>query len=111
MHLKASFYLAAVLVLSTAAPSYGQLSEAATHGKAVFAANCAICHNADNNEKKIGPGMKGLYARGVMQDNTTKVNDETVTDRIENGKMPMPGYKATLKPDEIKDLVEYLRTL
>src|SRR5438132_10574699 len=27
-------------------------------GKEVFEANCAICHNADSEEDKVGPGLK-----------------------------------------------------
>ena len=101
--------LAATLTASTAA--HAQASEAVTHGKATFDAKCSLCHNADSAEKKIGPGLKGLYARGTMADGTTKVTDETVTDRIVNGKVPMPPFKDQLKPEEIKELVEYLKTL
>ena len=95
------------------------LSYAAAHaqdddvskGKALFASsNCTLCHNADSTEMKIGPGLKGLYARGTMQDGT-KVTDESITDRIVNGKAPMPPYKDQLTPDQIKQIVAYLKTL
>lgn len=83
----------------------------AAKGKALFASNnCALCHNADSTDMKIGPGLKGLYARGTMMDGT-KVSDETVTARISNGKSPMPPYKDSLTPDQIKQLVAYLKTL
>ena len=111
MRLKVSVSLAAVLGLSLTAAANAQMSEAATHGKANFDTKCAICHNADSTDKKIGPGLKGLYARGVMADGTTKVTDESVTERIEVGKVPMPGFKDMLKPEEIKEIVEYLKTL
>ena len=103
----------AVLALSLTAASQAQqaLSDDATHGKELFASkNCALCHNADSEEKKIGPGLKGLYARGTMADGT-KVTDASVTDRIVNGKAPMPPYKDQLSEAEIKQLVEYLKTL
>ena len=73
----------AVLALSLTAASQAQqaLSDDATHGKELFASkNCALCHNADSEEKKIGPGLKGLYARGTMADGTkvkTKVDDNS----------------------------------
>lgn len=111
MRLKALFSLAAVLGLSIPFSSHAQLSEAATQGKTLFDANCAICHKVDSTDKIIGPGLKGLYSRGAMQDGTTKVTDDTVTERIQNGKSPMPGYKDSLKPEEIKAIVEYLKTL
>jgi cytochrome c len=109
MRLKATVSLAAVLGLSFAT-GHAQMSEAATHGKATFDSKCAICHNADSTEKKIGPGLKGLYARGTMADGT-KVTDESVTDRIVAGKVPMPPFKDQLTPEQIKEVVEYLKTL
>jgi cytochrome c len=111
MRLKVSLSLAAVLGLSIAAAGHAQLSPAATQGKATFDGKCAVCHSADTTDKKIGPGLKGLYTRGVFQDGTTKVTDESVTERIQNGKIPMPPFKDTLKPEEIQQLVEYLKTL
>ena len=105
-----SFTLAAFLGLACTAASHAQMSDDATHGKEIFTSKCAICHNADSTDAKIGPGLKGLYARGTMADGS-KVTDESVTARIVNGKVPMPGFKDTLTPAEIKQVVEYLKTL
>lgn len=102
--------LIAVLGMAVPAASHAQMSEDATHGKEIFESKCSLCHNADSTEKKIGPGLKGLYARGTMADGT-KVTDETVTGRILNGKVPMPAYKDVLSAAEIKQVVEYLKTL
>jgi cytochrome c len=110
MRLKVCLSLAAVMGLSIAAASHAQLSPAATQGKATFDSKCAVCHSADTTDKKIGPGLKGLYARGTLADGS-KVTDESVTERIQNGKVPMPPFKDTLKPEEIQQLVEYLKTL
>ena len=101
--------LVAALGLSVGA-AHAQLSADATHGKEIFESKCSICHSADTTDKKIGPGLKGLYARGTMADGS-KVTDESVTERIVNGKTPMPAFKDTLSPAEIKQVVEYLKTL
>lgn len=99
MRLKIPFLLTALSLLmvvgglSNDALGQVKLSEEATQGKTIYEANCAICHKADSTEKTIGPGLKGLYARGVMADGTTKVTDETVRERIEKGKSPMPPLK------------------
>jgi cytochrome c len=99
------------LVLGTSfSLSHAQAADPATHGKEIFDKQCALCHNADSTDKKIGPGLKGLYTRGTMADGS-KVTDESVTERIQNGKVPMPPFKDTLKPEEIKDVVQYLKTL
>ena len=102
--------LSAVLACPLTIAAHAQMSADATAGKTIFESKCAICHSADTTEAKIGPGLKGLYARGTMADGT-KVTDETVTARIVNGKVPMPPFKDTLSPAEIKQVVEYLKTL
>ncbi len=108
MRLKWSVLSVMIFVLSFSA---ARAQDDAAKGKALFASNnCALCHNADSTDMKIGPGLKGLYARGTMADGT-KVTDETVTARIANGKSPMPPYKDSLTPDQIKQLVAYLKTL
>ena len=83
---------------------------AVASGLEVFTTNCAFCHNSDSTEKKIGPGLKGFYARGTFADGS-KVSDESVQKMIENGKVPMPAFKSTLEPAKIKDVIEYLKTL
>ncbi len=112
MRLTYSFSVALlVLALNSAAHAQAAPSDDAVHGKELFASkNCALCHNADSTEQKIGPGLKGLYARGTMADGT-KVTDESVTARIVNGKAPMPAYKDQMTDAEIKQVVEYLKTL
>lgn len=110
MRYKLPLTFAAAVGLSFAAVSHAQMSDDATHGKEIFDGKCAICHSADTTDKKIGPGLKGLYARGTMADGS-KVTDESVTERIVNGKVPMPPFKDTLTPAEIKQVVEYLKTL
>ena len=111
MRLTHSLSLAIVSLALTSAVQAQAPSDDAVHGKELFASkNCALCHNADSDEKKIGPGLKGLYARGTMQDGT-KVTDESITDRILNGKAPMPPYKDQLTDAEVKQLVAYLKTL
>lgn len=99
------------LALTSASQAQQAPSADAVHGKELFESkNCSLCHNADSEEKKIGPGLKGLYARGTMSDGT-KVTDASITDRIVNGKAPMPPYKDQMSEAEIKQVVEYLKTL
>src|SRR5439155_5310621 len=37
----------------------------ATRGKQVFEQKCAMCHFADSDQKKIGPGLKGISKREI----------------------------------------------
>ena len=81
----------------------------AAKGKEVFG-QCAICHDAESTDKKIGPGLKGLYKRDKLA-NGKKVTDATVRDQIEQGGNGMPSYKDMLSDTEKDDVIAYLKTL
>ena len=52
------------LCLTLVAGSIGMLAAPkgdAAKGKEIFE-QCSVCHNADSDEKKMGPGLKGLCA-------------------------------------------------
>lgn len=83
----------------------------ATKGKEVFASKCAVCHYADSDAKKIGPGLKGIGKRGTFTVNNNKVTDEALKTWIENGDSMMPPFKETLEPAQIKDVVAYVKSL
>jgi cytochrome c len=83
----------------------------ATRGKDVFEKKCSMCHFADSDAKKIGPGLKGIFKRGTFSVNGNKVTTESLTTWIENGDSLMPGMKETLEPAQIKDVVAYVKTL
>ena len=100
------------LCVGLAAGSNAMLSAAkgdAAKGKAVFE-HCAVCHNPDSDEKKMGPGLKGLYKKDKLV-NGKKPTDATVKARIDEGGNGMPPYKDLLSDPEKDDLVAYLKTL
>jgi cytochrome c len=81
----------------------------AAKGKETFE-QCAVCHNADSTEKKMGPGLKGLFAKDKMA-NGKKPTDATVLAKINEGGNGMPAYKEMLSDDEKADLLAYLKKL
>jgi len=83
----------------------------AVSGKEVFEKKCSICHYADKEAKKIGPGLKGMYKRGTFTVNGNKITDETLKTWIEEGDSLMPPMKETLEPAQIKDVIAYVKTL
>jgi cytochrome c len=100
--------IAAVLAISGKVMSSAPKGDAAK-GKVVFE-QCAVCHSADTDEKKMGPGLKGLYKKDKMT-NGKKPSDATVLAQINEGGNGMPPYKDTLSDAEKDDLVAYLKTL
>jgi cytochrome c len=100
------------LCVGLAAGSKVMLSAAkgnAVKGKAVFE-TCAVCHNSDSEEKKMGPGLKGYFKKDKMA-NGKKLTDANVKGRIDEGGQGMPSYKDMLSDAEKDDLIAYLKTL
>jgi len=79
-------------------------------GKEVFE-QCAVCHNADSDEKKMGPGLKGLFKKATFADGKTKVTEEAVLKKINEGGNGMPAYEEMLDKGEKGHLLAYLKTL
>ena len=89
----------------------GKNAAAVARGKEIFEKKCAVCHYADSDAKKIGPGLKGISKRGTFTVNNNKVTDETLKTWIENGDTLMPPFKEVLEPPQIKDVIAYVKTL
>jgi mono/diheme cytochrome c family protein len=104
----------AVLAQSPPAKSPSKKSAAnpaVARGKEAFDKKCSVCHNADSDAKKIGPGLKGLSKRGTFTVKAEKVTDESLKTWIENGDALMPPFKDVLEADQIKDVIAYVKTL
>lgn len=84
---------------------------AVTRGKSLFQEKCALCHYDTSQQKKIGPGLKGISKRGTFSVNGNKITDESLKTWIENGDQLMPPFKDVLEPAQIKDVVAYVKTL
>src|SRR5579872_2189732 len=81
----------------------------AAKGKETFE-QCAVCHNVDTDEKKMGPSLKGLFKRKTLQSGKP-VNDENVLGQINAGGNGMPAYGDMLSADDKANILAYLHTL
>jgi cytochrome c len=84
---------------------------AVSRGKTVFQQKCAVCHYDTSDQKKIGPGLKGISKRGTFSVNGNKITDESLKAWIENGDQLMPPFKDALEPEQLKDVIAYVKTL
>src|ERR1019366_3990014 len=100
-----------ICVALTAGPSVLLAADKgdAVKGKAVFQ-QCAVCHNADSDQKKMGPGLKGLFTKAKMADGK-KPTEANVRSKLEEGGNGMPAYKDMLTDAEKNNLIAYLKTL
>jgi len=82
----------------------------AEKGKEVFT-QCGVCHNADSDEKKMGPGLKGLFKKDKLTSNGKKPTEANIRAKVDEGGNGMPSYKDMLSDQEKDDLIAYLKTL
>jgi mono/diheme cytochrome c family protein len=75
----------------------------------IYKANCVLCHAPDGSGKS--PSGKALGAKDLGSSEVQKKSDEDLAQVIAKGKGKMPAFGAKLKPDDIKGLVDYIRTL
>lgn len=90
-------------------PSSAAQAGKADKGKEVFE-QCSVCHTPDSEEKKMGPGLKGLFKRAKMQ-NGKEPSEANVRALINSGGNGMPAYEELLSKEERDDLIAYLKTL
>jgi mono/diheme cytochrome c family protein len=83
------------------------VSVRAQDASALFKSKCAGCHGADGTGSAMG---KKMGAHDFTSAEVQKMSDAELADIITNGKNKMPKY-GSLKPEEVKGLVAYVRTL
>jgi cytochrome c6 len=75
----------------------------------VYKTNCVLCHAADGSGSS--PSGKALGAKDLAADEVQKKTDEDLTEIVTKGKGKMPAFGKKIKPDEIKQLIAYIRAL
>jgi len=111
--MKKTQYLTLVCLLAGTAGLYGQTLPKgdAAKGKDTFDQQCGLCHDAATTDKKMGPGLKGLYKRPKLTTTGKPTNDASVLDKINTGGNGMPPEKDLLSDADKANLLAYLKTL
>jgi cytochrome c6 len=94
---------AGLLLLNTLA------AQADDAGQKLYGSKCAACHGPDGKGQTAVGKLNKL--RDLASSDVQKQSDEELTTIITGGKGKMPAYGKSLKPEQIKSLVEYVRTL
>jgi len=95
---------AATLLAVSLAPS--ALAQGA--GAATYKAKCQMCHGADGQPTPAGKSMKAMP---LNSPELKKASTASLIASVTNGKAKMPAYAGKLTDVQIKEVVEYLRTL
>jgi mono/diheme cytochrome c family protein len=78
-------------------------------GAQLYKTKCVACHGADGKgETAVGKADK---IRDLGSAEVQAQSDADLTTIVSTGKGKMPAYGKSLKPEQVKDLVAYIRTL
>jgi cytochrome c6 len=95
-------FCAALGVLGVSARAQGA-------GAATYKTKCAVCHGPDGKgDTSIGKTNK---IRDLTSADVQKQSDAELTTIITDGKGKMPAYGKSLKADQVKELVAFIRSL
>ena len=75
----------------------------------LFKSKCALCHAEDGSGSS--PSGKALKARDLRAPETQTKGDAEIAEVIAKGRNKMPPFGQKLKPDQIQQLVAYIRQL
>lgn len=107
---KSTFFVCCAALAIGAVPAFAADDKGdPAKGKEVFE-QCSVCHNSDSTEKKMGPGLKGLFQKDKMA-NGKAPTEANVRTKINEGGNGMPAYNEMLNDTEKTDLIAYLKTL
>lgn len=74
-------------------------------GKAIFDANCRVCHGPD------GKGVAGTGAADLTSPRVKALSRELKINQVTNGGIEMPAFGRALTKEEIEAVVEYIGAL
>ena len=94
---------------SAVAPGAAKLSDEATRGEGLFLQRCSICHLPRKlkfgSPPVIGPSLSGQFK------SATADQMKVLRGFILKGGPHMPGFQYGLEPNEVEDLIAFLKTL
>ena len=98
-----------VIMVGTCAMALAATATAhAADAAATYKAKCLMCHGADGSGSVAG---KKLGAKDLRAPNVTNASDAQLIETTTKGRNKMPAFDQKLTAQEIKNVVEYLRTL
>ena len=110
-----SVFIAIIAALFFPASSFAQSSsdyatqtEKELAGKKVFYQRCSVCHLTPLRSRSTEGKVYGPLLQGFVRDAET---EQRAAETIRNGKSTtMPGFQYGLRPEEIDEVVAYLKT-
>ena len=90
---------------------YQGSAESVARGKALWSAHCQVCHGPDGEGNGPASAQLSVKPKDLTMIALAPVfPDGIVAFRISNGKNTMPAWKQAFTPEEIWNLVSYIRS-
>lgn len=103
-------YFGGQLVYGTREPASAKASGPAATGEQLFKKNCSGCHFSDSTATKVGPGLKGLFARAKFPVSGRPVSDDNFRQTLKTPVDKMPSF-GQLTDEQVNALLNYVKTL
>src|SRR6185295_12791152 len=94
---------------ATPAPTLAAATDEFARARANFTKNCEPCHGPKGEGGLVKVENKQIKVPSLKSDHAIKHTDEQLTKMITNGEEEMPSFKDKLHPDEITELVRFVR--
>ncbi len=82
------------------------IADSKSYEASLFRQNCAICHGQEANGKE----MDGRLIPSLRYGAAATKSEEEIYLQIKEGKLPMPSFKNQLTEEEIKRMVQFVRS-
>jgi cytochrome c6 len=94
---------------SPAAPSPAASVDEFATAKAIYQKLCEACHGPEATGGLVKVDNKQIKVPSLKAEHAMKHTDEKITKMITNGEEEMPAFKDKMSPQEIAELVRYVR--
>ena len=92
-----------------AAPSPSASVDEFAAARANYAKNCEGCHGPEGQGGLVKIDNKQIKVPSLHAEHAIKHTDAEITDFITNGHEQMPAFKDKLRPEEVTELVRFVR--
>jgi mono/diheme cytochrome c family protein len=94
---------------SSAAPAASASVDEFATARANYTKNCEGCHGPNAEGGLVKVDNKQIKVPSLKADHAIKHTDAQLTKMITNGEEDMPAFKDKMKPEEIAEMVRYIR--
>ena len=94
---------------AAASPSPTKPVDLLAVGRENYQKNCESCHGPAGEGGPVKVDNKEIKVPSIKSEHAVKKTDEQITKVINNGDGPMPAFKDKMTPEQITELVKFVR--